>query len=175
MSLAEARAEASRIELEAQSGIDRVQVAKDVADAREAAAANEKSIGEILELYVAQHLLRALKPGPSRREREQQLRTCLAPFLDTGIRKLTRADLQGIVDAKAAEGKNTMASRQRAALRAFTAWSADREYIETDPGLRLREAAKERARTRTPHSPKSARFGRHVRMWPSLGPVFFGS
>lgn len=148
--LAHARAEALRIELEARSGVDRVQVAKDTAVAEEAAAAQRKSVGEILDLYVDQHLRRALKPGPSQREREQQLRHYLEPILHTPIQRLTRADLQKIVDAKAAEGKLTMANRLRAALRAFTAWAADRDYLEPDPGLKVRSVKRERPRTRTP-------------------------
>lgn len=149
-SLKEARAEALKVELEAQAGIDRRKVAADERVAREVAEAQSKSVATLLELYIAQHVRVNLKAGQSRDERERQLRGSLSHLSNVKIGDLTRADLQRIVDAKSAEGKYVMANRLRAAMRAFTAWCWNRDYIEIDPGAKLQSAVKEKARTRTP-------------------------
>lgn len=150
LSLAAARAEALRIELEAQAGVDRIKVAEQEKAAREAAEAQAKTVGEMLDLYVAQHVRVNLKAGRPREERERQLRASLAPLAKVRIGDITRADLQKVVDAKAAEGKHVMANRLRAAICAFTAWCAQRDYIAADPGARVQKAAKEKPRTRAP-------------------------
>ncbi len=150
ISLSEARAEALRIEMEARSGVNRVKEAAASEIARATEAAQARSVGEVLELYIDQHIRRNLKEGQSREERERQLRTSFAPLTQIRMDKLTRANLQGIVDNKAAEGKITMANRLRSALCAFTAWSFNRDYILTDPGAKVQKAGTENARTRTP-------------------------
>ncbi|WP_417273777.1 tyrosine-type recombinase/integrase [Celeribacter halophilus] len=148
MSLAKAREEALRIELEARSGIDRIKKAE--AEKAAQAKAQARTTGEILDLYIDQHLKRNLKPGLSRNERERQLRTYLAPLADIPLAGLTRGDIQKIVDQKAAQGKTTMANRLRSAICAFTSWSFQRDYILIDPGIKVQKAGIERARTRTP-------------------------
>lgn len=150
MSLAEARAEALKIELEAQTGIDRIEAAKAEADAAAIEVMAARSVEDILEIYIANHVEQNLKSGQSREERKRQLRVCLSAFLNTRMDKLSRADLQSIVDAKAAEGKTPMANRLRAALCAFTGWAYGRGHIESDPGASLQKAGREASRTRTP-------------------------
>lgn len=150
LSLAEARAEALRIEVEAQAGIDRVKRAEEERAAQAAAAAQARMVGDLLEVYISQHIRVNLKPGRPRQERERQLRACLAHLMDVRIGDLKRADLQRIVDGKASEGKQVMANRLRAIVCAFTAWCWRRDYMEVDPGAKVQKAAKERPRTRTP-------------------------
>lgn len=150
MSLSQARSEALQIELEARSGIDRIQKAQEEETAREAEAAQAKTVGDILELYIEQHVRRNLKPGQSRDERERQLRTYLAPYLGLRINDLSRANVQQIVDKKAAEGKIVMANRLRSAICAFTSWSFKRDYLAIDPGVKVQKAGREKPRTRSP-------------------------
>lgn len=150
MSLAEARAEALRIELEAQTGIDRIEAAQVKKAMREAEALAARTVSDILEIYIATHIDRNLKEGQSREERKRQLRASLSPYLRLRMDQLSRADLQRIVDAKAAEGKIPMANRLHAALCAFSGWAYGRGHIETDPGASVQKAGREQSRKRTP-------------------------
>jgi integrase len=150
MSLAEARAEALRIELEAQTGIDRIEAAQAEKAVRAAEALAARTVGDILEIYIATHIDKNLKEGQSREERKRQLRASLSPFLGSRMDALSRADLQGIVDAKAAEGKIPMANRLHSALCAFTGWAYGRGHIENDPCSSVQKAGREQSRTRTP-------------------------
>lgn len=150
MSLANARAEALGIEAEAEVGVDRVEVKAKALRKAEADALAARSVGDILETYVATHIRHNLKAGNSRTEREVQLRTYLKPLLSTRIDSVKRADLQRIVDRKAAEGKVTMANRLRSAFTAFFGWALRRNHIETNPADGLQTAGKERPRDRTP-------------------------
>ncbi len=150
MSLANARAEALGIEAEAEVGVDRVEVKAKALRKAEAEALAARSVGEILEIYMATHIRLNLKVGNSRTEREVQLRTYLKPLHSTRIDSVKRADLQRIVDRKAAEGKVTMANRLRAAFTAFFGWALRRNHIETNPADGLQTAGKERPRDRTP-------------------------
>ena len=150
MSLAEARAEALRIELEAQSGIDRIEAAQAKKAVRAAEALAARTVGDILEIYIAAHIDKDLKKGQSREDRKRQLRASLSPYLRSRMDALSRADLQRIVDAKAAEGKIPMANRLHAALCAFTGWAYGRGHIENDPGSSVQKAGREQSRKRTP-------------------------
>ena len=150
MSLAAARAEALRIEIEAQSGVDRIENAKALEDARAAEDLAARSIGDILNIYIANHIDRDLKQGPAREERKRQLRTHLSPLKGKRMDQLSRGDLQTMVDRKASEGKIVMANRIRAALCAFTRWAFQRGHIEIDPGANVQKAGKETSRKRTP-------------------------
>src|SRR6056297_1598126 len=85
MSLSQARSEALQIELEARSGVDRIQQAEAARASREAEEAQARTVGDILELYLEQHVRRNLKFGQSRGERERQLRTNLAPLSNVRI------------------------------------------------------------------------------------------
>ncbi|MEP3636030.1 MAG: site-specific integrase, partial [Paracoccaceae bacterium] len=81
-------------------------------------------------------------------ERYRQLEQALADHIDAPIDQLTRRSLQLAIDAKANDGRKVYANRIRAALSAFTAWAAGREYIDRDIGAALPKATKETARTR---------------------------
>lgn len=119
MSLADARAEALRIELEAQAGIDRIEAAHAQQAVRAAEALAARTVGNILGIYIANHIDRNLKEGQSREERKRQLSASLSPYLSSRMDRLSRADLQRIVDDKAGEGKIPMANRLHAAICAF--------------------------------------------------------
>jgi predicted DNA-binding protein len=150
MSLAAARAEALRIELEAQSGVDRIARATAQQEACAAEALAARSVEDILDIYIASHIDRNLREGPAREERKRQLRTHLEALGATRMDQLSRADLQSIVDSKASERKVVMANRIRAALCAFTSWALQRGHIEIDPGANVQKAGKETSRKRTP-------------------------
>ena len=150
LSLAEARAAALRIELEAQTGIDRIEAAQAEKAVRDAEALAARTVGEILEIYIATHIDKNLKEGQSREERKRQLRATLSPYLGSRMDALSRADLQRVVDTKAAEGKIPMANRLHAALCAFTGWAYGRGHIEIDPGSSVQKAGREQSRKRTP-------------------------
>jgi integrase len=150
VSLKAARDQAYAIQAEAEAGIDRVAKAKEAAAAKEAAKLAARSVKDILDLYIASHLEQNLKPGKAREDRIAQLRRHLGPLMTTRINNVTRAQLQMIVDAKAAEGKPVMANRIRAAFTAFFGWAEKRGHVDQDPSQRLQKAAKEKPRTRTP-------------------------
>lgn len=148
--LANARAQALILATEAQAGVDRAKVAEQERAAQELEAAQAKTVNDVLERYIGQHVRVNLKSGQSREERERQLRTYLAPFSDIRIGDLTRANIQGIVDNKAAEGRRVMANRLRSAICAFTHWAFQRDYIAADPGVKVQKAGNEKPRDRTP-------------------------
>jgi integrase len=150
MSLASARDLALSIEAEAQTGVDRVEVKAEAFRKAEAEALAARTVGEILELYVVNHIRRNLKEGNSKTEREVQLRTHLEALLTKRIDSIKRVDLQRIVDKKAAEGKVTMANRLRAAFTAFFGWALKCNHIEVNPSDGLQSAGKEVPRDRTP-------------------------
>ena len=150
MSLAAARAEALRIEIEAQAGVDRIEADKAPRNAKAADEIAARSVEDILAIYISNHIERNLKEGPAREERKRQLRTSLSKLNGTRMDRLSRADLQSIVDSKASEGKIVMANRIRAALCAFTRWAFRRGHIVIDPGANVQKAGREVSRKRTP-------------------------
>ena len=150
MSLAQARSTALEIQIEAERGIDRIQVEKDAKARLAAEGQMAHSVKDVLELYITTYLDQELKAGQSRDERKQQLRAYLSPYYSKFIGFLTRSDLQAIVDTKQAEGKVVMANRLRAALSAFTGWAYRRGHMPDDIGLAVQRAGKETPRERTP-------------------------
>ena len=97
MSLAQARSAALEIQIEAESGVDRVQTEEEAKARLAANGLKARSVKDVLELYVATYLQQELKAGQSREERTRQLRTYLAPYFSKFIGSLTRSDLQIIV------------------------------------------------------------------------------
>ena len=75
MSLAQARSAALEIQIEAENGVDRVQTEEDAKARLAADGLKARSVGEVLELYVATYLQQELKAGQSREERTRQLHT----------------------------------------------------------------------------------------------------
>lgn len=140
--LSVARSMALEIAAEAERGIDRVALAEQAKKAREAEKASATTTGEAIERYFQLHL-RHLRTGD---ERRRQLETILAPHFSDDLRKLRRADLVAVIDAKAAEGRLVRANRLRAAMSAFTGWLTKRGMLETNIGADLPEAVKERDR-----------------------------
>jgi integrase len=150
MSLSQARAEALAIQLDAESGIDRVVKQEAIRAKARPDALAARTVEDILNLYIANHIDQELKPGAAREERKGQLRKYLHPHFKKRIDLLARSDLQHIVDIKQAEGKVVMANRLRAAISAFTHWAQSRGHIVQDVGSAVQKAGKETARTRTP-------------------------
>ncbi len=105
VTLKAAREQAYAMQSEAEAGIDRIEAAKQAEAAKRAEALAARSVKDILEIYVATHIVQNLKPGQARKDRIAQLQTHLAKLADQPIATVTRAHLQSIVDAKAAEGK----------------------------------------------------------------------
>jgi integrase len=150
VSLSEARSAALEIQINAERGIDPVLIAKEQAEIHEAERLARKSVRAILDLYVQNHIEQELKLGQSRDERKRQLYSALSERLDSPISKLTRAELQSVIDDKQAEGKVYMANRIRAAIRAFTVWAHKRGHVDQDIGALLQSAGREAPRDRTP-------------------------
>lgn len=150
MSLAEARSAALGIQVQAERGIDPVQAAQDATDLIEAEKLCQKSVKVILDIYIKNHVEQELKVGQSREGRKRQLHSALVHHYNTPMSKLSRSDLQSIIDAKQSEGKVFMANRIRAALRAFCGWAHKRGHIDSDVGALLQSAGKEAPRDRTP-------------------------
>ncbi|MDG1279956.1 MAG: integrase arm-type DNA-binding domain-containing protein [Pseudorhodobacter sp.] len=150
VSLKAAREVAHTVHAEAEAGINRIEEVKTAEAAKLAEELAARSVSDVLEVYIATHIVQNLKPGNARNDRISQLRRYLDGLAAQRIKAVTRADLQGIIDAKAAEGKIVMANRIRAAFTAYFGWAEKRGYIEANPAERVQKAGKEKPRTRTP-------------------------
>ena len=144
VSLADARAIALEIEVEAGRGIDRVADERTKKLADEAARASMLSVREVINLYTELHLSQ-LRTG---NERKRQLEQALELNLSAHISELTHKDLQRAVDAKLLEGKAVSANRVRAALVAFVNWAWVRGYLPEHIGLRITKPTREAVRER---------------------------
>lgn len=150
VSLAQARLAALEIQIVAERGMDPIQNAKDELKFAAEQKLREKTVEDVLTVYINTYVNQELKYGKSRAERKQQLMTYLKPYYNLHISGLTRSQLQPIIDIKQAEGKIIMANRIRAAIRAFIGWAYKRGHISKDIGALLQSAGKEKARERTP-------------------------
>lgn len=146
VSLAEARRNALEIESEASRGIDRVALGEAEKAETEIAKAKALPIRTVLGTYTELHLS-TLRTGE---ERQRQLEQALSDKLDLPFAELEPQHVQAAIDAKVMAGRPVLANRLRAALRAFTAWSFKRGYIEVDIGLAVGDAVKEIERERAP-------------------------
>jgi integrase len=144
ISLSDARQMALEIELEANKGIDRVELNKQQKLIDEAAKAGLTTISEVIATYDKLHL----STIRTRDERNRQLKQSLEKHLNKSITELTRKDLQEAVDAKANTGRKPYANRIRAALVAFSKWAWVRGYIDNDIGAGIAKATRELARDR---------------------------
>ncbi|MTJ04530.1 MAG: DUF4102 domain-containing protein [Sediminimonas qiaohouensis] len=144
VTLSEARKLALEIEAEVSQGIDRIALAEAQRLADEQSAAARISVREVLEKYATLQLSQ-LKSGS---ERGRQLQQSLDAWLDLPTGELQQRHLQKIVDAHTQRGKLTMANRVRSALRAFTKWAYQREYLDRDIGVNLSKPHKEKPRER---------------------------
>ena len=133
MSLKEARSSALLMQIDAERGIDSVQLEKDNKKFLEAKRLTEKSVLDILNLYINSYINQELKAGQSRDGRKRQLILYLTPYYNTKFSNLTKGELQSIIDNKQGQGRIVMANRIRAALRAFTGWAYKRGHIRTRP------------------------------------------
>lgn len=149
-SLAEARLEALKLDIEAAQGIDRILQAKQALAQEAARLKSQMLISDLVEQYIEKHIRTFLKPGPSQRERERQLRNALEPYYEQPSSDLSHDLVQNIIDDKRAAGKMVMANRLRAALSALTNWSYRRGYINEIIGVRLERPNREQPRQRTP-------------------------
>ena len=150
MSLSEARSAALEIQVMAERGIDPIKTAQDEANLIAAEKISQKPVKVILDIYIKNHIEQELKVGQSREGRKRQLHSALTHYYNTPMSKLSRSDLQSLIDAKQSEGKIFMANRVLAALRAFTGWAHRRGHIDVDVGALLQSAGKEASRDRTP-------------------------
>ena len=103
MTLSAARSAALQIQVEAEQGLDRILLEARSKEVAQAEALSARSVEDILSIYIANHIDRNLKIGGSRDDRKRQLETSLKPLLRKRMDKLSRADIQRIVDAKLAE------------------------------------------------------------------------
>ncbi len=147
LSLANARAIALELEVEAAQGIDRIADQKAAMFAAEEAKAGQSSVLDVLEAYDTLHLQPNLRTAE---ERRRQLDQALAPHMAKPISDITRKDLQAVVDAKAQTGRRIMANRLQAAMVAFMHWAWRRGYTDTHVGLGVSKASRETARERVP-------------------------
>jgi len=142
--VAEARAKCAELELEALQGIDRVALAERGRKEQERAALSVKTVESILDLYVSLHV----KNLRTSKERERSLRASLSKLMAKPIGDLSRADLQGVIDAKAASGALVQANRVRAELGAFANFAWQRGHLTDKIGAQLSKVVKEKPRDR---------------------------
>lgn len=169
VSLGEARRTALEIESEASRGVDRVALAETERAEAKAEKARAVPLREVLDTYSELHLS-TLRTGD---ERRRQLEQALMDRLNLPISELEPRHLQSAIDAKVRAGRPVLANRFRAALRAFTAWSHKRGYLELDIGLSVGDAVKEQDRERTPSVEECrAIYAACEDMGPLWGPLF---
>lgn len=169
ISLSEARQLALEIELEANRGIDRVELNKQQQLIDEAAKVGLTTVSEVITAYDRLHL----STIKTRDERNRQLKQSLEKHLNKSISDLTRKDLQEAIDAKANAGRKPYANRIRAALVAFSKWAWVRGYINNDIGAGIAKATKETARERVPSvSEIQAIWKASYQMGELWGPIF---
>ncbi|MEM7058796.1 MAG: tyrosine-type recombinase/integrase [Pseudomonadota bacterium] len=144
VSLANVRELTLGLEAEASQGIDRFKNAKIARANAEAKQASRKTVADVLAIYIQQHLS-GLRQG---QERHRQLDASLANSLTFPIEALTRGTLQAAVDEKLNAGKDVMANRVAASLKAFTRWAFQRGYLETDVGAGVVKPGREKPRDR---------------------------
>ena len=68
-------------------------------------------ISDLVEQYIEKHIRTFLKPGPSQRERERQLRNAIEPYYGQPSSDLSHDLVQNTIDDKRAAGKMDMANR----------------------------------------------------------------
>lgn len=141
ISLAEARNMAGKLRAEIRAGADPVAEQRDRRSKREAEAA--VSVRAVLDRYAELHLS---KLGDGKRRRAQ-LQAAFAQRLDLPVSELVRADLQAMIDAKAAEAP-IAANRLTAALVHFANWARGRGYITDAIGAEIKKPVRERPRER---------------------------
>ena len=110
-SLAEARLEALKLDIEAAQGIDRILQAKQALAQEAARLKSQMLISDLVEQYIEKHIRTFLKPGPSQRERERQLRNAIEPYYGQPSSDLSHDLVQNTIDDKRAAGKMDMANR----------------------------------------------------------------
>ena len=161
VTLAAARKLALELEAEASQGINRFEDAK----AEKAKKALQQSVGDVLAVYVEQHLS-GLRQGD---ERRRQLEASLSNVLQAPMAALTRGSLQAAVDEKLSAGKHAMANRVAAALKAFTRWAFQRGYLETDIGAGVAKSGREKSVNAFFRWMRSKPFGRQAATWARSG------
>ncbi|OWY13061.1 hypothetical protein B6V72_09650 [Thioclava sp. F34-6] len=144
LSIKEARNIALVIELEAARGFDRVSEGKKLAAEKKEEDRKAKSIGELLDIFAATHL-KNLRSG---KEVERVLRFEFADRLTEKAADLTEADLQALIDEKAATGAGVMANRLKAYLTKLSKFAKRRGHIPVDIGSGLESAVREEPRER---------------------------
>lgn len=143
-SLSKAREAAFEILVEANKGIDRIEIAEKEKSRKLAEQAKRSTVREAIENYADLHLS-TIRTGA---ERKRQLLAALSGHLDLSVGGLTRKDLQEAVDRKAREDRKPYANRIRAALVAFANWCFVRGYINEPIGMGVAKATRERPRDR---------------------------
>ncbi|WP_299850106.1 site-specific integrase [uncultured Roseovarius sp.] len=167
--LSAARERALEIELEAGQGVDRVELAERTRLAEERAVAIRMTVSEVLDIY-ERLKLSTLRTG---QERARELRKVLSDHPHLPANDLTKANLQAIVDEKAAAGKFVYANRLRAYLRAFTHWASRRDYLKEDVGFDLEGTGREKARDRVLSMDEARRIYQVTfELGPLWGPMF---
>jgi integrase len=146
VSLAEARELATkmRVEFRAEVRAGRNPIAERRRALADQAAASALTVAKVLDSYDQLHLAQ-LKDGKAR---GRSLRAALEGHARRPVSELTRADLQAVIDAKAASGAKVAANRLKAALSHFANWARKRSYISEAIGADLDKATKERPRER---------------------------
>ncbi len=143
-SLSEARKMAFEILVEANKGIDRIDIAERERRERLTEQASLTTVRKAIDAYADLHLS-TIRTGD---ERKRQLVQSLSEQMDVSVGALTRKDLQEAVDQKAREGRKPYANRIRAALVAFANWCFVRGYIKEPIGVGISKATREKARDR---------------------------
>ncbi|TNF12795.1 MAG: DUF4102 domain-containing protein [Rhodobacteraceae bacterium] len=144
VSIKEARRLALEIESEAANGIDRVLEKKKRAAEKKERDRAAKTVEEVLDLFAATHL-KKLRSGA---EVERVLRANFSGRLHEKAIDLTEADLQSLIDQKAASGAEVMANRLKAYLSKLSKFAHKRKYFQGDIGKHLEKAVREVPRER---------------------------
>ncbi|MGF1629997.1 MAG: tyrosine-type recombinase/integrase [Kiloniellaceae bacterium] len=133
--------DAARAKLEAIGGGEDPRPRKGARAAPEGAVALPATVGELADLYVAQHLKRNVRRWKAA---EGEIDNHIRPHLGAlRLDKVTRAHVRGMVTAIEPEAP-VAANRALARCRALFNWGAARDMVTSDPTLGLKRPTKEK-------------------------------
>jgi integrase len=140
MSLSAARDRARAVMLDAQSGAD---------PAAEVRAAKQEAPRDTVAAALDDYAKRQLKKKKSGELMKRELdRFVRAELGERQLAKVTRIDLQDLIDDIADTGRGTTANRVLAYTKTFFAWAETRGLIDANPAASLKKAVKETPRDR---------------------------
>jgi integrase len=149
ISLAKARAEASRAKASIADGID-PGAAKTAAKRAEKAAREEETdlVERVVETFVARYVKPKQKAATARETERCLNREIVARWRGRRLSKISKADVHELLDSIVDRGAEIQANRTFAAVRRMCNWSIERGIISASPCAGIKPPTPERSRDR---------------------------